>query len=79
MSSIIIGFMNIAINIIAVLLIISGGIIGFLLGMEENPFLTILTIPLGLLAGLAIATIFLGVPLLALRINQNLEEIKQKL
>lgn len=79
MTDLILRFMNTIIGFAAGAFVIGGGLCGMLYVLDEDPWLMIFYVPLGLIIGLIAATIILGIPLLVLRINQNLEEINSKL
>ena len=79
MAKLIIRFMNFVIGFWAGLFMICGGVGGLLYALDDDPWLMMIYIPLGLIAGFISATIVLGIPLLALRINQNLEEINSNI
>ena len=79
MSKIIIRFLNFVLELSAVLIVIGGGLsVVFYKGYYSVPDI-MLFFPIGAIAGFIIATIILGIPLLLLRINQNLEEINESL
>lgn len=79
-TKLIVRFMEFIIELIAFLLMLGGGVLGVIYGMGlDDGLLIILFGSLGVFLGLIIATIVLGVPLLAMKINQNLEEINSKL
>lgn len=79
MTDLIIRFMNTIIGFAAGAFVIGGGLCGMLYVLDKDPWLIIFYLPLGVIVGLFAVTIILGIPLLALRINQNLEEINSKL
>lgn len=80
MAKIIVRFITVVLELAAVLFLIGGGVVGLSYAIEYDELeLAIITVPLGVLAGFIVATIVLGVPLLILRINQNLEEINATL
>lgn len=82
MAKLIVRFMTVVLELATVLFLIGGGVVGFGYAIKDNdlePLLALITIPLGVTGGFVVATILLGIPLLILRINQNLEEINQSL
>lgn len=82
MAKLIVRFMTTALELAAVLFLIGGGFVGLVYPLREGSqdiFLAIFTVPLGVAGGFIIAAIVLGIPLLVLRMNQNLEEINESL
>lgn len=82
MAKLIVRFMAVVLELATVLFLIGGGVAGVGYAIKDNdlePWLALITIPLGVAGGFVVATILLGIPLLILRINQNLEEINQSL
>lgn len=80
MKNIIMRFLAEILEMVCVLLIAAGGFIGLGQALEANGIdipTAIITVPLGIIGGFVVATIFLGIPFLLLRINKNLEDIKE--
>lgn len=82
MAKLIVRFMTVVFELAAILFVIGGGVVGFGYSMKEDSLdiaSSIVTVPVGIIGGFIAATIVLGIPLLILRINQNLEEINESL
>lgn len=82
MAKLIVRFMTIVLELAAIFFTIGGGTLGLGYAISEpdlNPALVVISFPLGIAGGFIVSTIVLGIPLLILRINQNLEEIDKSL
>ena len=66
-------------ELVAIIFVIGGGLAGLSAAIEENIWLAIVFIPLGLLGGFIMATITLCIPILILQMNNNIAEINSKL
>jgi ABC-type sulfate transport system permease component len=82
MAKLIVHFMTVVLELAAILFVIGGGVAGLGYSINEDNLdiaSAFITVPLGVAGGFIVATIVLGIPLLILRINQNLEDISETL
>ncbi len=79
MTKFIIRFMHLIIEFLAWAIVLGSGLVAVGMALDEDPWLILFYLPLGVLLGLFVAAIVIGIPLLVLRINQNLDEINSKL
>jgi heme A synthase len=81
LTKVMVQFLAYLVEIIAILFLIAGAVVAGTLAIQNQLdwLLTVLCVALGLIAGFVSSAIVLSVPLLALRMNQNLEEMNATL
>ena len=81
MAKLIVWFITTTFEIIALLFLVAGAVLGWIYGVDQNQEIAIkfLLAILGVGVGFLAAALVLGIPLLVLRINQNLEEINTQI
>ena len=77
MTKLIVNFISYIFDSVAFLFVLAGALYGWELGAQERyPFIAAV---IGALAGFITAAVVLGIPMIALRMNENLEEIKKEI
>lgn len=77
MTKLIVKLISYIFDLAASLFVIAGALYGWELGAQERyPFIAAV---IGALAGFIAAAVVLGIPMIALRMNENLEEINKEI
>jgi len=79
MAKLIVSFITSILELAAILFLIAGGVAGHEYAINHNREMMFISVFVGIAIGFLTAAIVLGIPLMIVRMNQNLEQINATL